>query len=114
MVSRLAASLGPLREWTQGVLAATSDVLAETNEKAEPLIMRLDPPLRAKVLMALIGLIVVGLGLVLFIILGGQRLRRIAKESPAVTPPGGDEWYRKPLNGNEPNHGDDANAEPAE
>ena len=114
MVSRLAASLGPLGDWTQGVFAATGDALVATSEKAEPLIMRLDPERRAKVLMALLAVILVGCALIYLTILGGRRLRRIAKQLPTVRPPSGDDWYRKPLAGHDAKNGDNPNSEASE
>jgi hypothetical protein len=77
-------------------------VLAAAAEKAKPLLERLDPPNRARVLMALLALVLVGAGLVLATIVGGRYLRKIARQTPAKTPRHEDDWYRKPLIPDEP------------
>ena len=88
MVTDLArpASCAPLGRW---VTAAT--------QQAEPLLMRLDPASRAKVLMALMALLLAGVALVALAWLGGRRLRRIASTRLPKTRPHEDGWYRKPL-----------------
>jgi hypothetical protein len=53
--------------------------LAET-QAAEPLIERLDPPRRAAVVMALLGITILGLFLVTLILLGGSWTRRMARK----------------------------------
>ncbi len=72
-------------------------------EDGRPLIERLDPITRTKVVMALAGLLVLGFGLVLLAWLGARMVRRHAQ------PPGGrsslsrgrsvseDDWWSKPL-----------------
>jgi hypothetical protein len=66
-------------------------------EQAEPLLMRLDPQRRAKVLMALLGLVLVGVALIVLAFLGGRYLRRVIKQPIRATRPGDDDWSRKPL-----------------
>lgn len=84
-------------------LVGRDGLLADAST-AEPLLMRLDPASRAKVLMALLALVLVGMGLVLLAWLGGRHLRRIASKPLGKTHPLGDRWYRKPLNPAEPEH----------
>jgi hypothetical protein len=63
----------------------------------EPLLDKLDPVLRTKVLMALLGLILLGLALVLLVMMGGRYVRRLARQRPGSSQSVQDEWYRKPL-----------------
>jgi hypothetical protein len=72
-------------------------LLAAEEKQAAPLLMRLDPAVRAKVLMALLGLVLVGLLLVAMAWLGGRHLRRIARKAPTPPVDHRDDWYRKPL-----------------
>ncbi len=71
--------------------------LLAAGEKAEPVLMRLDPKSRAKVIMALLALVLVGVLLVAMAIIGGRSLLRIARKSHGPTPRHEDDWYRKPL-----------------
>lgn len=66
-------------------------------EKAETILTRLDPANRAKVLMALLALVLVGLGLVALAWIGGRRLRRVIKQPLKPARRFEDQWYRKPL-----------------
>lgn len=72
-------------------------MLSAAEEKAEPLLMRLDPQSRAKVVMALLGLVLVGVALVVMVITGRRLVVRIARRSYQPTPTHEDDWYRKPL-----------------
>jgi hypothetical protein len=64
---------------------------------------KLDPPTRASVLMALLGLIILGFGLMLLAWLGARFVRRYrqgpAPRSPRVDSPQFDEdaWWKKPV-----------------
>ncbi len=61
------------------------------------LLERLPPLIKAKVLLALLGLVVLGLGMSLLIVLGGRYVRRLSRTGNAQTKPINDGWYRKPL-----------------
>jgi predicted PurR-regulated permease PerM len=50
--------------------------------QTDPVIERLDPPRRAAVLMALLALVLVGLFLVMFVMIGGHWVRRLARQKP--------------------------------
>ena len=78
------------------------NVLLAAAERTEPLLMRLDPQQRAKVLMALVGLVLVGALLVGLAWLGGRHVRRIARKRPRPASRHDDQWYRKPLVPKEP------------
>jgi hypothetical protein len=53
-------------------------------EKAtDPVLEKLDPPRRAAVIMALLGLTLVGLFLIVCAMLGGHWVRRLARQRPA-------------------------------
>jgi hypothetical protein len=61
------------------------------------LIERLPPLIKARVLMALLGIVVLGLGMILMVILGGRYVRRLSRAKVSATKPNADEWFRKPL-----------------
>ncbi|MGD9645463.1 MAG: hypothetical protein AB7U73_07110 [Pirellulales bacterium] len=63
----------------------------------KPLIWRLDPVLRAKVLMALLGLILLGLLLIVLVRTWARWARRQARRTMRPTQPGDDRWYKTPL-----------------
>lgn len=81
-------------------------LLAAADKQAEPLLVRLDPASRAKVLMAILGLVVLGAALLAMIWLGARWVRRLAREPMRSTSPRQDDWYRKPLSGDAPNDSD--------
>jgi hypothetical protein len=90
MVERIASLLPPAR--------AQCDVLAwATQQSNEPVLKRLDPPRQAQVLMVLLGLLLLGGLLVAIVLLGGRRLRRIARLDPRSTRRAEDAWFQKPL-----------------
>jgi hypothetical protein len=89
MVSHLATSIVAAAPLVQGLWAA--------EEKAQSLLMRLDPQRRATVLLTLLALVLVGVGLVALVILAGRRVLRISRTSLGPTPRHDDAWYKKPL-----------------
>src|SRR3954462_1400749 len=58
-------------------------LLFAAEDAAEPVLERLDPPRRAAVVMALLALTLIGLFLVVFIMVGGHWVRRLARHRPA-------------------------------
>ncbi|MGD9633388.1 MAG: hypothetical protein AB7G28_24475 [Pirellulales bacterium] len=58
---------------------------SSATESAEPLIERLDPPRRAAVLMAILGLVLLGLALVACVMIGGRWMRRVARHQLGPT-----------------------------
>jgi hypothetical protein len=60
--------------------AAFCNLLAE--QSTEPVIERLDPPRRAAVLMAMLGLVLTGLVLVACVMIGAHWVRRLARHKP--------------------------------
>jgi hypothetical protein len=82
-------------------LAATH-LLVEVEQKAEPLLLKLDPVSRAKVLMTLLGLVLVGIALVALAWLGGRHYLRITRRPLPPTGENQDDWFRKPLVPGEP------------
>jgi len=84
------------------VVASSHRLLLAVDKQAEPLLVRLDPERRAKVLMALVGVVLVGLGLIALAWLGGRRLRRITRQPLPPSNCQEEGWYRKPLVPNEP------------
>ncbi|REK18675.1 MAG: hypothetical protein DWQ37_03830 [Planctomycetota bacterium] len=73
------------------------EAAADAEKKAEPLLMKLDPQRRAKVLMALLGLVLLGGFLMALVIMGGRQAMRAARKSHGPTQHSQDQWYRKPL-----------------
>jgi hypothetical protein len=51
-------------------------------EEAEPPLKQLDPQSRAGVLLALAGLVILGLGMIALVWLGAQHVRRLARQRP--------------------------------
>jgi hypothetical protein len=82
----------------------------------QTMLEKLDPPTRAKVLMALLGLVILGFGMMLLAWLGARFARRYrqgpAKPAPSKeTPPlNEDAWWKKPVSADlrppEPRDGD--------
>jgi hypothetical protein len=64
--------------WLSGTLFAVE-------ESAEPLLERLDPPRRAAVLMAILGLVLLGILLVTCVMIGGRWVRRLARDTRGRT-----------------------------
>lgn len=58
--------------------------LAGAAEQPTSVLERLDPPTRAVVLMALLGLVLLGLGMVALTMIGGRWVRRLARQRPPV------------------------------
>lgn len=67
--------------------------------ESEPLVRKLDPVLRTQVLMALLGLLLIGLLLILLVLMGGRYVRRLARHRAGASSAAQDDWYRKPLAG---------------
>ncbi|HEV3005967.1 MAG TPA: hypothetical protein VGX78_15980 [Pirellulales bacterium] len=57
----------------------------------------LTPLVRAKAMMALLALVVLGIGLVAAVVLGGRMVRRLARQRTAPSGATDDAWYAKPL-----------------
>ena len=62
-----------------------SFALLAVEESAELPLDRLDPPRRAAVLMAVLGLVLVGLTLVVCVMIGGRWVRRLARHEHGRT-----------------------------
>lgn len=83
-----------------GALAAAArpwSLLLAAEDQARPLLVRLDPASRAKVAMALLGLVLVGLALVAMAWIGGRRAKRIARRPLGPSRQNDEGWYHKPL-----------------
>lgn len=63
-------------------MVITPDILLLAQQSAERLLERLDPPRRAAVVMALLGLVLTGLLLVTIAMLGANWVRRLARHRP--------------------------------
>ena len=77
-------------------LAAHFGAVLLAEQAAAPLLERLDPPRRAIVLMALLGVVLTGIALVACIMIGARWVRRQANQGVRPTPieksPGGEAW----------------------
>ncbi len=102
--SRPAARLAMVAQLLAKVVVTLpgADVLWAAGDKAEPLLMRLDPARRTKVVMALLALLLLGAALVALVIIGGRSVLRIVRKSHGPTPTLEERWYRKPLVPGEP------------
>lgn len=79
-------------------------LLAEAPTPVKPVLERLDPARRAKVLAAIAGLVILGLGLMALAWLGAKATRRymnrepvLREKPPAGTPVREKDWTEKPL-----------------
>ena len=63
-------------------------VVFAAQQAGDAVIERLDPPRRAAVIMALLGLTLVGLFLITFVMVGGHWVRRLARQRPGQRRPG--------------------------
>lgn len=57
---------------------------------------RLPPPVR-KAVVALLALVLLGVGLAVMIALGGRVVKRLARQRSGPSNPRDDTWYQKPL-----------------
>jgi hypothetical protein len=78
--------------WT--LVLAIPWLLGADNPSPKP---PLPPIVRTKMMMALLGLVVLGIGLVAAMILGGRMVRRMARQRTAPSGTAEDAWYAKPL-----------------
>jgi hypothetical protein len=60
------------------------DILFAMQDSTEPVLRQLDPPRRAAVLMALLGLVLTGLLLVTCVMIGAHWVRRMARYKPGA------------------------------
>ena len=66
------------------IVGATNTMLFAAEQAGDAVIERLDPPRRAAVVMALLGLTLVGLFLITFAMVGGHWVRRLARHRPGT------------------------------
>jgi hypothetical protein len=86
---------------------ATAVLLAA--EVADPPLKQLDPQSRAGVLLALAGLVILGLGMIALVWLGAQHVRRLARQRPIERPREKSSWTAAPQKRDDiqNDHGDD-------
>ncbi len=89
--------VAPIVSVADQIPARATLLLADASDKTQPLLLRLDPEQRARVIMALLGLVLVGGLMMVLILAAGRRLRRIARQRHVRTTVDEAEWYRKPL-----------------
>lgn len=85
-------------------LFAAQSLCADVLPVDESVLQRMDPPRRAKVLAAIAGLIILGLGMMLLAWLGAKATRRymnrepiLRQRPPTSTPVREKDWAEKPL-----------------
>lgn len=88
--------------WQTAIAMAPAWGLLAADEPPSSLLTRLDPATRAKVLMALLGIVLLGVALVAFVVLNGRYFRRIARKRWGPTELRQEDWYRKPLTPSDP------------
>ncbi len=64
------------------ILHPASFLMLVAERSADPVLERLDPPRRAAVIMALLGITLIGLFLITFVMIGGHWVRRLARHRP--------------------------------
>ena len=68
------------------------------------------PPLvKAKAMLALLGIVIVGIGLLMMAVLGGGIVRRLARHRAGVSKPLDDPWYKRRLEEKLPDEPSDGN-----
>ncbi|HEY2883353.1 MAG TPA: hypothetical protein VGJ15_12985 [Pirellulales bacterium] len=67
-------------------------------EESDAVLRKLDPQRRAGVILALAGLVVLGVGMITLVWLGAQHVRRVARQRPIARPPNESSWNDRPLN----------------
>jgi hypothetical protein len=83
--------------FTAGQASSGTLLHAAAASETEPLIDQLDPELRARVLMALLGLVLVGLALIAVVVMGARYVRRLGRGRSTHAPVKDDAWFAKPL-----------------
>jgi hypothetical protein len=73
----------------------------------------LPPPVRATLMMAILGIIALGIWLIAMVILGGIAAKRRARHRCGPSQPLDDAWYKRPLESEAP-HKSDATEGPGE
>ena len=66
------------------------------------MVIAIQPVVGVKLMMALLALVVLGIGLMTMIVMGGRYARRIARTPLPPSRVHEDRWYAKPLNPPEP------------
>lgn len=84
-------------EAVRRLVADARPQLAWASDQTETLLMRLTPENRTVVLMALLGLVLVGAGLITLAVIGGRRVLHEVRKKNRPTPRLEEAWYRKPL-----------------
>jgi hypothetical protein len=77
-----------LPAWAAAMLLAAEEI--------EPPLPQLDPQRRAGVLLALAGLVILGLGMIALVWLGAQHVRRLARQRPTERPREPSSWAASP------------------
>ncbi len=67
-----------LRDWCVRIVLLGA---GESRAAPQPLIERLDPVTKARVMMALLGLVILALAVVALVLMGGRFVRRLSKTS---------------------------------
>jgi di/tricarboxylate transporter len=82
LVGRTILSDGPPFQWTDRIVRPTAVLIAQ--QAADPVLEQLDPPRRAVVIMALLALVLTGMFLVTFVMVGAHWVRRMARHKPSA------------------------------
>ena len=64
------------------IAGLSGNIVFAAQQTGDAVLERLDPPRRAAVVMALLGLTLVGLFLITFVMVGGHWVRRLARHRP--------------------------------
>jgi hypothetical protein len=78
--------VGSLVAASRSAVSDAGTQLLATTERAKPLLLRLEPDERARVVLALVALVMVGALLVVIAWLGGRHVRRLARRPLLPSP----------------------------
>ncbi|HVA50831.1 MAG TPA: hypothetical protein VNH11_31095 [Pirellulales bacterium] len=73
----------------------------------------LPPLLWTKLLLALLGIVVLGIGMAIMVVLGGRAVKRLARHRTDASKPADESWYQRPLDEQLPDQGADGNDDDA-
>ncbi|MCA9165239.1 MAG: hypothetical protein KDA62_19740 [Planctomycetales bacterium] len=97
-LSQAGRALELLTEATAGNVIQAAPIWAQSAEQPRRLIERLEPMMRARVILLLLFIIILGAGLLLFAWLAGRMTRRLIRTPRDHRPPlDADDWAAKPL-----------------
>jgi hypothetical protein len=78
-----------------------------------PIAAVLPRPIRLKMLFALLGIVLAGIGLIMMVVLAGRAVRRLARQRTGPSKPLDEAWYKRPLEADLPHDANEAQSDDA-